>query len=413
MKRLLFTIILVICGSGTIIGYDYPARDCQGSLKPYPIPTEEYVINPDTLTPIFINHLGRHGSRYQAGSYFTMVLYKHFQVADSLNSITPLGEQFKLVIEEVIDRTGNRWGALSDLGIAEHQGIAERMYHNYEDLLKCSTIKAEATKSPRAIQSMFSFTHRLTELSNAIELTTTSGHCNTPELMYFEESAAYIDYIKGDDWKKVYNKYVKEILPTEPIKRLLGANYPFTPELLNDLALYEYYLITGMESMQMEFDYTPYMSLEELNSLWSIFSLRQYLQRTASTVSDIPADIAAPLLMDIVAVGDSVVNGRLDIQAQLRFAHAETLMPLFSLLRLDNCYYKTHYFDTVANHWCDFQVVPMSANLQIIYLKSDSGEMYVRFDMNEIPIILPGYNSVYNKWKDVRAYLLTCLPVVI
>lgn len=413
MRRLFIAILSVFSISGSIFAYDYSARDCQGSLKPYPVSTEEYEVYPDSLTPIFINHLGRHGSRFQASAYFTNVLYKHFNIADSLNSITPLGRKFKLIIEEVINRTGDRWGALSELGVAEHQGIAERMYKNYEPLIKGAKIKAEATKSPRAIHSMYSFTHRLTELSNMIDLNISSGNCNSEKLMFFEENQEFIDYMRGTEWKVVYDEYVKETIPTEPIIRVLGKDYPFTPELLVDLALYQYYLIAGMEAMEMEFDYAPYMSVEELNRLWSIFSLRQYLQRTASTVSDLPAEIAAPLLTDIIAVGDSVVNGKLDIGAKLRFAHAETLMPLFSLIQLEDCFYKTHYFDTVANNWCDFDVVPMSTNLQIIYFKTESGEVYVRFDKNEMPIIPYGFKSVYNKWSDVRFYLLTCIPLEI
>ena len=71
----------------------------------------------------------------------------------------------------------------------------------------------------------------------------------------------------------------------------------------------------------------------------------------------------------------------------------------------------TDDFATVGEHWRDFTVVPMGANLQMILLKSTStGKMYVRVDVNEKPVILPGQKSVYTSWENARKYMINCLP---
>ena len=96
----------------------------------------------------------------------------------------------------------------------------------------------------------------------------------------------------------------------------------------------------------------------------------------------------------------------------LRFGHAETLMPLLALMHLPGCYYLTNYFDTVGKHWLDFNIVPMAANLQMILFRSDSGKYYLRTDLNEIPVtLIPGDDTLYLPWTRARAYLERCLPL--
>ena len=157
------------------------------------------------------------------------------------------------------------------------------------------------------------------------------------------------------------------------------------------------------------------MPRAEYNALWSCFNLRQYLQYTASTVSSVPADMAGTLLMDIIRTTDLATDSRSadGVVADLRFGHAESLMPLLSLLRLPGCYYITNYFDTVAMHWRDFEVVPMAANLQIVLFKAKrSGRYYVRFDVNEKPVSLPGDRmGMYVPWDVARDYMMRCVPL--
>ena len=125
--------------------------------------------------------------------------------------------------------------------------------------------------------------------------------------------------------------------------------------------------------------------------------------------------MAGTLLMDIIRTTDLATDSRSadGVVADLRFGHAESLMPLLSLLRLPGCYYITNYFDTVAMHWRDFEVVPMAANLQIVLFKAKrSGRYYVRFDVNEKPVSLPGDRmGMYVPWDVARDYMMRCVPL--
>jgi hypothetical protein len=65
------------------------------------------------------------------------------------------------------------------------------------------------------------------------------------------------------------------------------------------------------------------------------------------------------LLQDLITTTEEFVDGKSDVAVRLRFGHGETLLPLLSLLHLQGCFYLTNYFDTVALHWQDFNIIPM------------------------------------------------------
>lgn len=139
--------------------------------------------------------------------------------------------------------------------------------------------------------------------------------------------------------------------------------------------------------------------------------MRHYLEHSASVLNDIPAKIAAPLLQDLIATTDGFIAGDKAVaKVMLRFGHAETLMPLLALMRLPGCFYLTNYPETVADHWKDFDIVPMAANLQMILFRAPSGAYYLRIDLNEVPVtLIDGSSTLYLPWTRAREYLRECL----
>ncbi|MBQ4344559.1 MAG: histidine-type phosphatase [Muribaculaceae bacterium] len=389
----------------------YSNENCQGSLKPYPTPQEVYSY-PDSLTPILINHVGRHGSRYPASATHCLAMRRALQTADSIGSITTLGKELLKLTETAISRANGQWGALDSLGMAEQRGIASRMLANYPTLFNNAKINAISSYSPRCVMSMFSFTHQLSRLNNRIELFTASGRSHSVLMRPFDIDASYAEFRNANEWKIPYDEYTKATIPTTALKRVLGDKYPYEQIDAQELALTQYYVIAGMSAMMMQCDASKYFTTEEYNALWSCFNLRQYLQRTATTISTTPAEIASQLLIDLITTTDNATKGDGQYSVILRFGHAETLMPLLSLMRLKGCYYLTNYFDTVARNWQDFNVVPMSANLQIVLFRSNKGDYYIRIDHNEHPIaLLPDSDKIYIPWDDAKEHLMRFIPL--
>lgn len=416
MRRFLFLSIITLVASIAIHAVDPTATrfsndECQGSLRPYPGPAQAYDY-PDTLTPVFINHVGRHGSRFPASASNCITLQRALLHADSIGSITALGKNLLALTQYAIERSNGQWGALDSLGMAEQRGLAARMYSNFPMLLNGGEVKAISSYSPRCLMSMYSFTHQLSRMNNKLNITASSGRNLSYLMRPFDVDNEYLEFRKDKNAMKPYDDFMHQTIPVEPLQRVLGKNYHYDNIDAQSLALIEYYVIAGMSAMQVQCDASEFFTVDEYNRLWSCFNLRQYLQRTATTVSTIPADIASPLLVNLIETTDDVVKGESNLKAMLRFGHAETLMPLLSLMRLKGCFYKTNYFDTVAKNWQDFNVVPMSANLQMVLFKTAKGKYYVRIDHNETPVaLIPNSSDIYIPWDEARDYLMRCIPI--
>ncbi|MDE7125985.1 MAG: hypothetical protein K2O12_05845 [Muribaculaceae bacterium] len=418
MKRFNIIAALAVLFFANAYGADptdtkYSPAECQGSYRPYPTPTQMTAV-PDSLTPVFINHVGRHGARYPSSAKNALTLRQALRRADSTGTITSLGRELQKITDHVIAVSDGKWGALDSLGMAEQRGIASRMVMGYPDIFADGgTITALSSYSPRAMMSMYSFTHQMDRLNNKFEFTTTTGRKNSYLMRPFDTDKDYLEFRKSEEWKPAYDNMVASTCPTTAIRRVLGENYPFSNKKEEqDLAMTEYYVVAALSAMGISYDALKLFTSEEYNALWSCFNMRQYLQRTATTISSVPASIAGPLILDLISTTDAVIEGTSSDIAYLRFGHAETIMPLASLLRLQGCYYLTNYFDTVAMHWRNFEVVPMASNIQFIIFKTDNGHYYVRTDLNERPVrLIPNDSRIYIPWGEAREYMMRCVPI--
>lgn len=394
---------------------DYTYRQCEGSLMPYTVP-DHPVEYPDSLEAVFINHVGRHGARFPASPANCLALRKALATADSLGTITPLGRKLNKLNEEVISLANERWASLDSLGFAEQQGIATRMFMAFTEVFSGDAlVEAMSSYSPRSMMSMYAFTHSLDRLNNRITFSTSTGRVNSKLLRPFDLAEDYLAFRRDNVVDSTYNAFVASTCPVSAIRRVLGERFPFADaDSERKLALSEYQVIAGLESMGLPSAMSAYFSKEEAQALWSCFNMRQYLHFTATTLSSVPADIAADLVADLIETTDAYISSpEASPRAVLRFGHAETLMPLLSLLRFPGCYYMTNYFDTVAGHWRNFDVAPMSANIQFILFKSrQTGRFYVRVDLNEHPVNLrQGDNSIYYQWGELRRYMMDLIPL--
>ncbi len=417
MRKIFLTLLLAIAiaaNGADPMATSYSIQQCEGSLTPYPTEINPAVY-PDSLQAVYINHVGRHGSRYPASSASCLKLRSALQRADSLGTITPTGRKLAKLNDLIIARSENQWGALDSLGMAEQRAIATRMFYNFAEVLKSgATVSAISSYSPRAMMSMYSFVHQLDRMDNKVNFITSTGRVNSSLLRPFDTDADYKEFRTQAPWREAYDTYFADVCPTAAIRRALGERFDFADdEALRDLAITEYYVVAGCSAMSVDAGVSSFFTKEEYNALWSCFNLRQYLQRTATTISTTPADIASALVQDLINTTDQFIDGTNPAVANLRFGHAETLMPLLSLLHLRGCYYMTNYFDTVGQHWRDFYVVPMAANLQMILFKSKkSGKYYVRFDLNEVPTpLMPNSTEIYIPWATAREYMTRCIPL--
>lgn len=383
----------------------YSRNECQGSAMPYDSPAciEAY---PDSLTPVMINHVGRHGARYAASDAHAMKIAKALDEAARCHTITATGRRLRALIDRVDTLTGDRWGRLDSLGMVEQQGIARRMYDAYPMLFD-GTVNAVSSYVGRCRMSMYEFVHELALCNPKLQISTASGPQQTPLLRFFQDNSAYESAVSTPEIKRVIAGFQKQVVPMSALRRVVGSDFPMPSDSI-EIAMAEYSFIAGLSAIGLDENIESYLTEDEFNSLWQSFNFKQYMVRTATVWSEVPAAISAPLLMDLIAsIDDYIADPQHGSPVVLRFGHAETLMPLLSLMQLPGCYYLTDRPETVAGNWQDFYVVPMASNLQMKLFQGRSGQYYVRFDLNERPVeFIAGSGEVYIPWPRARALLL-------
>ncbi|MDE6126005.1 MAG: histidine phosphatase family protein [Muribaculaceae bacterium] len=414
MRRILLISVIItiaarLCAADPTLTA-YSVDDCLGTARPYPVPAG-LVEPPDSLTPVFINHVGRHGARYPSSSTPVEKLLRHLHKADSAGSLTPLGRSVLEAVSMVAEASHNRWGALDSLGMAEQRGIASRMFRTFPELFRDQTVTALSSYAPRCVMSMYEFTHQLDRLNNHVEIITTAGRQNSPLMRPFDLDKAYIDWRAEKAWEQPYDFMYQTAVPTAPARRFIN-DPAMDSKKAQEISLLSFTVLRGIPAMGRSIDLLKFFTSEELNSMWAVENLRHYLRYTATTLSTLPAELATQLVLNLISTTDAAAAGESPATVMLRFGHAETLMPLLSLLRLRGCYYMTNYFDTVGLHWKGFDIVPMAANLRMVLFRSKKGGLYVRFDLNERPIpLLPNSDAVYTPWPVARDFMTRCIPL--
>ena len=414
----IFLAVTLIFVSATAYAADptatkYSAAECQGSYMPYDFDVTP-VKAPDSLEVVMVNHIGRHGSRFLSSSKRIDLLRNTLAEARSMNALTAAGKRLSDLADRIYSYTAGRWGALDSLGEAEQTQLATRMAQTFPGLFKKARVHAISSWSPRSIMSMYAFVHQLSRLDNNLEVTTSSGRSNSPLMRPFDTDPYYKEYVDTRAWEDPVKALSDQLLTTTPLDRI------FTKGLIpQDIAAFldaEFQVVSSTGALGWPVALADYFTPAEYNALWAIDNLRQYLRYSSSTLTTATADMAGPLLLNIITTFDNYLeHPETAVNVMLRFGHAETLMPLAALIHLPGCYYMTNHFDTVGMHWRNFYVVPMAANIRLVLMRHlKSGEYYLRVDLNELPVpLIPGRSALYTPRTVAREYLSRCLPLLL
>ncbi len=381
-------------------GADDP-RLC-GTMMPYPEVNQSLSAYPDSLTPVFINHLGRHGARFLSSEKKVVTLEKSLHKAETIGSLTEYGRKMLQLIAEIRNYTAGRWGALDSLGIAEQNGIGRRLGENYPPLLDGFS-SAIATYVPRAAMSMYSFLHPLTDLNTDFQSEAGEGKRYNSLLRFFTTNPAYIAYLQSEEVNQSISDFEMKTVPVAPAVRLLGKSFPASDAELKKMTMEAYAIVSSLPAAARKSCASEYFTEDEMILCWKTENYSHYLKRTSADSLSPVSKSAIPLLEQMIEEADSALSGRSTNKMSLRFAHAETIMPLLSLLEIDGCNAPGIKASKVAEKWYDWYASPLASNLQIVYFISPSGKIWVRGALNEVPISLTGsHGSLFASWDDVK-----------
>ena len=364
---------------------------------------------PKGYKPFYISHYGRHGSRYHTGDNSYRGAISILSSAEKTGLLTEEGKLLKRQIDTIHAEHQGMFGMLTERGGAEHRGIAGRMSSNYPEVFKGGRTEVECVSSywPRCLISMANFTSAIREKNGALEF-------------HFVTGPKYLDYISMDldtkDVSKKSNALRRHLLDSlVSYDRFLGA-------LFTDPAKARELISKPKDFMDNVFmagcispntiarpDIFSHFSTDELAGIWISRNNKMYYSFGISAEEgDYVSSIAKPLIEDIVAKADAALAPGSDRAADLRFGHDVGLLPLIGTIGIEGMAERWKSID-VHEHWLGFDMIPMAANLQMIFFRNRKGDVLVKLVYNDKETHIPAVETVggtFHRWSDLREHLV-------
>ncbi|HBT84920.1 MAG TPA: hypothetical protein DEB12_03335 [Porphyromonadaceae bacterium] len=380
-----------------------------GTSMAYKFQHQEYTSPPTGYVPFYVNHVGRHGSRVHTSETLFPDLASIFKDADNDNLLTEKGKEVKQKIDEINGYMYKRYGDLSSIGAEEQKGIAKRMFNNYPEIFndeKC-VIDAKSTLVPRCILSMSYFCLEMKEMNPSISIDMESSDYNNYYLNFY--SKEYRDYYEEGPWRDIRDSFTDKILSTDRfISSLFKSSVPARLGDKKNFMTNFWSAAIILEASGINISLYDVFTEDEIFALWQIQNLNQYLRKGPSGINNnIAITIAKPMLKNFIETSQAAIEKK-DISANLRFAHAEGIIPFAALLGIKEASITEPDPQKVYEVWNDYKVAPMGANIQWIFYKNSEGEIIVKILHNEREVHIPVKTNMapYYKWKDIVAYYI-------
>lgn len=391
--------------------YAYPEGP---SAKTGTFGTATYVMSdslsvPQGYAPFYISHYGRHGSRWMPKDDRYVWICKHFEDESNL---TPLGLQVKGMLQRVWENARGNGGKLSKLGALQHQGIAHRMFERYPQIFAAgNAVKARSSVVDRCAKSMQAFTSELHTLQPGLNLDVKTDSADMAWIAYVSPEVKALENRTHVQAQVSPRRFLLQLFKDvskvdEPLKLMtemhtvassiqdVGLNFSSYPQDIED----------GLNALFTD---------DEFRAIYDANNLRMTINNgTVATNEDIPARSAISLWQNIEAEADRALRS-VKSSATLRFGHDTALYRLLSLL------FDVNVPPAGAREEASLvvlgdetekmdRVVPMAANLQMIFYKNAKDSVLVKFMLNERDIMLSPVGQViygthyysWNAWKQ-------------
>lgn len=391
--------------------------ELDGTMMPYHFFRGDSVAEyPDSLRPFHIEYVGRHGARYLSSAKKTKNLITVLSNGEKDKILTAEGRRFLALLREVERVSEGKWGRLSALGEEEQERLGALMARRWPTIFQgqgqTGEVAAVASYVPRVVKSMYSFLEALEESNPRLETSAESGRRFSPLMRFFDVDIDYRDWLNpvkldddGSGWNEPLTTFEADHLPTAPASRLFKVGRaPGEGPAMQKLSMQMYGVLQGLSAFGMERRGREFMSQAEYRACWECDNLDHYLKRSLSALSTLPVQAAIPLLIDIVQKADEAESGLKTPLANLRFGHAETVIPLAALMKLPGAEALPDDYTKLADEWKDWEVSPLAAYIELCLACTQAGETYARVSLNGRPMQIE--DAIWIPWKRLRAYWL-------
>ena len=405
----------------------------------YPTSTAKYTKAPAGYKPFYLSHYGRHGSRFHQPADHYHALYNTLAKADSLGKLTDLGKSLLERAKYLDEYAAPRAGDLTQLGVAQHQGIAKRMVKNFPEVFKNDAyVEAYASTSVRCVVSMAAFLEELHAQKPKVEIHQESGKY----LMSFISPLDFGKIINESNtpaWQKENEKLYSHVNPPRMMRAIFNdSNYIKKNVDGGDLLSKIYEIGNSLQgSPEIEFSFDDLWTADDLYERWRAqnawwysvlgnnpFAKKQGLENARPLLKNVLDEADKVIAADTTKADKTAAKPAKKTTATLRFGHDTVIIPFAVLLQLENGTMNTGTetadMENLHKVWRDYEITPMAANVQFIFYKSSKkgAPILVKVMLNEIEQKLPVDcerkderretrdcpAAPYYRWDDVREF---------
>ncbi len=371
---------------------------------------------PTGFEPFYIDHYGRHGSRWLTNARYYERPCQELNKAKAAGMLNLQGELLLRQLTTVNESSRNRAGDLSDEGAIQHQEIAHRMFDNFPQVFQGDArIDARSTVIIRCILSMQNETMRLRSLNPALRITTDASYHD----MYYMGWGYGEDTLANDLRKSVdpisNGMYDKHLNPKRFIAQLVNDTAWAAANMNGRQLMRDVFDVAGSLQGHDYFDdinLYHYFSNNEIFELWRLKNIYWYVHwANAPQNGNRMPFIERALLRDMIEKADNAIATG-ERGASLRFGHETCVLPLACLMELDSVNYSCDDLETLHEHWQDYNTIPKACNIQMIFYRpvgsqgNKADDILVKVLLNEHEALLPvqPVNGPYYRWTDLRHY---------
>ncbi len=372
----------------------------------YPSPPE-LTSAPKGYTPIYLSHYSRHGSRWITEDSRYEAVLKEFES----HELTNLGKEVYKRLQIVWDDAKGRSGELTHIGEIQHKEIAQRMVRNFPTLFdKQMPIMAQSSTSRRCMMSMMAACEGIKEqrpqckiVRSAYERDMNVINQESDELKAFKKSEFYKNI--EDSIYRTYTGY----------ERLMSSLFVRPEHIPDPIKLFDglYWIASDMQNVGLSLSFYDLFQGDELKNYWKAINYRMYVTNGPSSLNNkITKRSSVNLLQSILDEADRLED-ETATKVHLRFGHDSALLRLLTLMQVEECKQvpgDDTDADNVARHWHDYELVPMAANLQLVFYQGKkNSDILLRLLLNERDAHLPlkAINGCFYHWKDVKNLWMT------
>lgn len=381
-------------------------EEYDGSMMPYDFSGVDKTYSiPDSLEAVYVSYVARHGARYLSSEKKIQNIEKVLHAVESKGQLSLTGEALLSLLKNVSQATDGRWGQLSSLGIREERELGEEMLRIVPGLLAKGKAVSISTFVPRVVMSAYVFNHTIELPNHGLELYVSSGHQNDSLLYFFDLNPEYKAYRDSGAWEAIYDDFVSRHVSSEPARRLFTNGYKDSDARMRNLTMDLYSVLQGCRAGGFDPPTTQWMTADEYRGCWLASNLKHYLRNTPNDLNPSCLISVSPLVERIIgdaedAIGD---NGKSDcVRISGYFGHAETLLPLFSVLQLPGFHTDAGDYENLDKYWRLQDLTPLGANVTLFFMRpkkhsatTENNDVYVSVRLNgRIVEPFPGSGTV-------------------